>query len=165
MAGRRFFTRQFETIIILLLFLTVLAIVLIPINDEIFPANGGFTRNVFFIQSKSNQIPSYFILVDEVKLTHESAPIDWVLHGRGDLRIFNQNQSAVWTVPSYNNASRHVRFYVIFIKPNVIITQFQGPFYPRQNYASNRCSKARQTWTSQVSTLREREHGDSPRSL
>lgn len=107
----------------ILLILFALGIGLIFVINDIFPNNGGYTRNIFFIK-ESAEGPGYFIIVDEVYPANNGIPVDWVLHGRGNLSVFNNNQSAVWAVPSYLNATETVKLYAIFAEPKVTITKF-----------------------------------------
>ena len=120
----------------ILLILFALGIGLFFVINDIFPNNGGYTRNVFFIK-ESAEGPGYFIIVDEVYPASNGIPVDWVLHGRGNLSVFNNNQSAVWAVPSYLNATETVKLYAIFAEPKVTITDSFGPFYPTQGYVDN----------------------------
>lgn len=133
--GRRFFSRPFETVFFLILLLTALTIFFIPINNDIFPNNGGFVRNVFFIKPTTDADPPYFIFIDELHPTSDTIPIDWVLHGRGNLTVFNLNQSAIWTTHSYLDPDTIVSLHAIFIEPEVHISNLIGPFYPQQSYA------------------------------
>ena len=104
--------------------------------ETLFPNNGGYTRNVFFIK-ESPEGPGYFLIVDEIYPAQNNIPVDWVLHGRGNLSVFNNNQSAVWAVPSYLNSTETVKLYAIFAEPEVTLTSAIGPFYPTQSYVNN----------------------------
>ncbi len=151
---RRFFTRQFETIFFVILILSVFSILLLFTINDIFPNNGGFTRNIFFVKSVEPDTPAYFIIIDEINPTNSRIPVDWLLHGRGNLSIFNNNQSALWEVESYLNPHHIVKLHVIFIQPEVTISKSAGPFYPTQSYVDNPITvhyiKARPTLTGSM---------------
>ena len=131
---RRFFSRQFETVLIVLIILSAFSVVLFITIDNIFPNNGGFTRNILFIKPNQDGDPTYFIAIDDIYPTSDDMPVDWILHGRGNLTVFNNNQSAVWAVNSYLNSDNVVKLYAIFIEPQVTISESTGPFYPTQTY-------------------------------
>lgn len=120
-----------------MLILSVFTMLLFITIGNIFPNNGGYTRNLLFIKPSSDGSPGYFIAIDEIYPSKDNIPVDWVLHGRGNLSIFNNNQSAVWAVESYLNPSNIVKLHTIFIEPQVTISQFTGPFYPSQSYVNN----------------------------
>ena len=133
---RKFFNRPFSVVFCLVLILCAFGIGLFFMLDDLFPNNGGYTRNVFFIK-ESPEGPGYFLIVDEIYPTRNDIPVDWVLHGRGNLSVFNGNQSAVWAVPSYLNSTETVKLYAIFAEPKVTISSSIGPFYPTQSYVDN----------------------------
>jgi hypothetical protein len=133
---RKFFNRPFSIVFCLVLILCAFGIGLFFMLDALFPNNGGYNRNIFFIK-ESPEGPGYFLIVDEIYQTRNDIPVDWVLHGRGNLSIFNDNQSAVWTVPSYLNSTEIVKLYAIFVEPKVTISSSIGPFYPTQSYKDN----------------------------
>ncbi|NVM31811.1 MAG: heparinase II/III family protein [Candidatus Helarchaeota archaeon] len=134
---RRFFSRQFETVFLVLIVLSAFSVVLFIVIDNIFPNNGGFTRNILFIKPNQDGDPTYFIAIDDIYPTSDNIPVDWILHGRGNLTVFNNNQSAVWSVNSYLNSDNVVKLYAIFIEPQVTISESTGPFYPTQTYKHN----------------------------
>ena len=134
---RRFFSRQFETIFFVILILSVFSIFLFVAIKDIFPNNGGYTRNIFFIKPTETGEPGYFIAIDEINPTKDNIPVDWILHGRGNLTVFNNNQSAVWAVKSYLDPDDVIKLYAIFIEPRVTISESVGPFYPTQSYVDN----------------------------
>jgi hypothetical protein len=135
--SRRFFTRQFETVFFVILILSVFGLSLIFVVNDLFPNNGGFTRNILFIKPTEESNSGYFIIIDEVNPQRNKMPIDWVLHGRGNLSIFSDNQSAVWEVQSYLNPDIPVKLHAIFIEPEVIISESRDPFYPIESYVNN----------------------------
>ncbi|MHA1357918.1 MAG: heparinase II/III domain-containing protein [Candidatus Helarchaeota archaeon] len=132
-----FFTRQFETVFFVILILSGLGISLFFVFNDLFPNNGGFTRNILFIKPSQNGDSGFFLIIDKVNPTKSKMPVDWILHGRGNLSIFNINQSAVWKVKSYLNPNISVKLHAIFIEPEVIISKDLGPFYPTQTYVDN----------------------------
>ncbi|MFX1297508.1 MAG: hypothetical protein ACFFD2_21985, partial [Promethearchaeota archaeon] len=134
---RRFFTRQLETVFFVILVLSVLGISLIFFINNSFLNNGGFTRNILFIKPTEDGNPGYFIIIDDIYPTRDKIPVDWILHGRGNLSTFANNQSAVWEVESYLNSNDIVKLYAIFVEPEIIISESVGSFYPTQSYVGN----------------------------
>ena len=77
--GRGFFNRQFTAVFIIILVLLSFSVLLVFFINELFPNNGGFTRNILFIKQSEEGDPAYFIVVDEI-FPKNNIPVDWILH-------------------------------------------------------------------------------------
>lgn len=62
-----------------------------PLLNEQFPDNGTVNRDIWFVKSTHNETP-YFIIKDDI-ITKKGMDIEWIQHGREDLKLNTDDQS------------------------------------------------------------------------
>ncbi|MHA1343987.1 MAG: heparinase II/III domain-containing protein, partial [Promethearchaeota archaeon] len=123
-------SRKTKFFIIIISILTVGNILLLFLAFQLFPAYGGFTRQIIFIKPNNNtKSNGYFIIIDELAQESQKYDIDWLLHSRGDLDIASDQQSFVYTVPSYIT-NDEISLEVTFLEEINEIEKKTGYFLP-----------------------------------
>lgn len=121
-----------RTIIFLIIigFLTAGNIFFVLFSLQIYPAYGGFTRQILFIKpNQETNSGGYIIIIDDLAPESEKYEIDWLLHTRGDVNISSTGQSFISTVSSYIS-NDNISLNVTFLEPIESLTEVTGYFVP-----------------------------------
>ena len=118
------------TFIILILFLTISNFILLFLALNLFPAYGGFSRQILFIKPDTGTNEGgYFIILDELSPEAQNYDVDWMFHSRGNVVPATDQLSLTTTVKSYiTNDS--ISLNVSFLEPITTITEEKGYFFP-----------------------------------
>mgnify|MGYP006280628029 CR=1 FL=1 len=118
---------------IFMVFLTISNLLLLIFAIQLFPAYGGFTRQIIFVKPNSDQNQDgYFIIFDELAEKSQEHDIDWLLHTRGEVSIEDDRQTLTCSVPSYIN-DETISLQVAFLEKIDKIETSTGYFFP-ENY-------------------------------
>jgi len=123
--------------IILILILTISNVVLLIIALNLFPAYGGFSRQIIFIKpADGTNEGGYFIILDKLSPEAQNYDVDWMFHSRGNVVPASDKQSLTSTVKSYIT-NDDISLNVSFLEPISSITEESGYFFPDHYYPEN----------------------------
>jgi len=111
-----------------MVFLTIGNVILLLLALQLFPAYGGFSRQIIFIKPDEDS-DGYFIIIDELAEKSQKYNIDWFLHSRGDLKLLPDEDSFKFTVPSYIT-NDEISLKVTFLENINEFKEEEGYFFP-----------------------------------